>query len=540
MKKYCLCCNKNYTMNDKIEKKMLHDNVITFFSKKEEYKSLSNYWECDVSIKYFDEIFLYESGEHCFHGEKYRRIGNLCKNENRKKQLLDYASNFIKPSNYKTPNEAKKRGGKKGLLLTNEELKLWNSISIDVQREICAWKFEHYKEVRNDLKKSGNKILVHPALRASEDKLNDRIWEGKAIVKNGKVEILGRNLLGILWMELRSNIGSPVSRVSPVRVSPVRVSPVLGSPVSRVSPVRVSRVLGSPVKMNKFPDKEDIINLTDEEINELNNLVEKTIFVDLKKVCKKYNLSCTGLKVKELRDFLKVFIEKQKEGKFEYTIEGLKKKLLKDLKKIMEDNNIKIAKGDKKEDCIKKIVRHFKSSKSRSRSPSPKWGIKFKSPKTKERVAIKHKFKKGDKVFIPDLAEYGQVTKYDSETKLYNVFLIDDPEQEFDLPEDEIKQISPRISPRISPHKLHTEYSAETVPPLPEVEPWYIEEDEPTINEYENSIPEEEILEDTERINIEDVEGVLSELQSISVDNILENNVRIKKTIQKCLALGLM
>jgi len=328
--------------------------------------------------------------------------------------------------------------------------------------------------------------------------------------------------------------------------------------------------------MNKFPDKEDIINLTDEEINGLNNLVEKTIFVDLKKVCKKYNLSCTGLKVKELRDFLKVFIEKQKEGKFEYTSEGLKKKLLKDLKKIMEDNNIKIAKGDKKEDCIKKIVRHFKSSKSRSRSPSPKWGIKFntKIPKTKERVAIKHKFKKGDKVFIPDLGEYGQVTKYDSETKLYNVFLIDDPEQEFDLPEDEIKQISPRISPP----KLHTQYSAETVPPtqysdeppteysaetvpptqysaetvpptqysaetvppLPEVEPWYIEEDEPTINEYEKSIPEEEILEDTERINIEDVEGVLSELQSISVDNILENNVRIKKTIQKCLALGLM
>ena len=333
--------------------------------------------------------------------------------------------------------------------------------------------------------------------------------------------------------------------------------------------------------MNKFPDKEDIINLTDEEINELNNLIEKTIFVDLKKLCKKYNLSCTGLKVKELRDFLKTFVEKQKQGKFEYTTEGLKKKLLKDLKKIMEENNIKIGKDDKKGDCIKKIVRHFKSSKSRSKSPSPKWGIKFKSPpKTKERVAIKHKFKKGDKVFIPDLEEYGEITKYDSETKLYHVFLIDDPAQEFDLPEDEIKQISPRISPRISPPKLHTEYSAETVPPneysaetvppneysaetvppneysaetvppneysdetvqpLPEVEPSYIEEDEPTINEYEKSALEEEIIEDTERINIEDVEGVLSELQSISVDNILDNNVRIKKTIQKCLALGLM
>ena len=95
-------------------------------------------------------------------------------------------------------------GGKKGLLLTNDELKLWNSISIDVQREICDWKFDNYEEVRNDLVKSGTKILVHPALRCSEAKLKDRFWEGKAVVKNGQVEVLGSNLLGKLWMELRS------------------------------------------------------------------------------------------------------------------------------------------------------------------------------------------------------------------------------------------------------------------------------------------------------------------------------------------------
>ena len=95
-------------------------------------------------------------------------------------------------------------GGKKGLLLSGEELKLWSSISVNVQREICDWKFDHYEEVRNDLIKSGTKILVHPALRCSEDKLKDRLWEGKAIVTGGKVEILGRNLLGKIWMELRS------------------------------------------------------------------------------------------------------------------------------------------------------------------------------------------------------------------------------------------------------------------------------------------------------------------------------------------------
>ena len=188
------------------EKKILSDNVINFFGKKEEYRSLSNFWTCDVSIiNCFGHVFFsYESGEHCFHGEKYRRIGNFCKNEDRKRKLLEYATKFMKPSPYKTGNEAKKMGGKKGLLLTNDELKLWNSLSVDVQREICDWKFDNYEEVRNDLVKSGTKILVHPALRCSEAKLKDRFWEGKAVVKNGQVEVLGSNLLGKLWMELRS------------------------------------------------------------------------------------------------------------------------------------------------------------------------------------------------------------------------------------------------------------------------------------------------------------------------------------------------
>lgn len=187
------------------EKKLLNDNVVNFFAKKEEYKSLSNFWIGDVYIFDHDDdrVFSYESGEHCFHGEKYRRIGLLCENGDRRQQLLEYSSKFMKPS-YKSPSDVKKMGGKKGLLLTNEEIKLWSSISIGVQREICDWKFENYEEVRNDLIKSGSKILVHPALRCSEDKLKDRLWEGKAVVVNGRIKILGPNLLGKLWMELRS------------------------------------------------------------------------------------------------------------------------------------------------------------------------------------------------------------------------------------------------------------------------------------------------------------------------------------------------
>lgn len=188
------------------EQFILSNGVINFFSGKKEYRSLSNFWENDIIINK-DGSRIYESGEHCFHGEKYIRLGELCKNENRKKQLMDYGSTFIKPSPYKTTALAKKMGGKKGLLLTGEELEIWKTISISVQNEICDWKIKNYHEVRQDLIKSGNKILVHPALRCSEEKLEKtKIWEGKGIVKDGNIVIIGKNLLGNIWMEHRKLI----------------------------------------------------------------------------------------------------------------------------------------------------------------------------------------------------------------------------------------------------------------------------------------------------------------------------------------------
>ena len=186
------------------EQNILSSGVINFFSGKKEYRSLSNFWENDIIIIDGDKKRIYESGEHCFHGEKYIRIGEVCEDETRKKALLDYGSTFMKPSSYKTGAIAKKMGGKKGLLLDSIELKLWTSISVDVQNRICSWKVYNYEEVRKDLLKSGNKILIHPAMRCSQEKLeNSRIWEGKGVVVDGKIVILGKNLLGNIWMEYR-------------------------------------------------------------------------------------------------------------------------------------------------------------------------------------------------------------------------------------------------------------------------------------------------------------------------------------------------
>jgi predicted NAD-dependent protein-ADP-ribosyltransferase YbiA (DUF1768 family) len=180
------------------EKKMLENGVVNFFSGKKEFRSLSNFWEQEVVL----EGRIYESGEHCFHGEKYIRLSELCEDE-RKKKLFDYGQTFLKPSPYKTGAMVKKMGGKKGLMLIPNELNLWSSISIEVQIGICKWKIENDEEVRQDLLKSKDKILVHPALRCSAEKLKERIWEGKGTVVDGQIVVLGRNLLGQIWMDLR-------------------------------------------------------------------------------------------------------------------------------------------------------------------------------------------------------------------------------------------------------------------------------------------------------------------------------------------------
>ena len=67
------------------EKKLLKEGVMNFFFKKEEGRCLSNFWECIIVVEDGDVIREYDSGESCFHGEKFIRIGELCDNEDRKR-----------------------------------------------------------------------------------------------------------------------------------------------------------------------------------------------------------------------------------------------------------------------------------------------------------------------------------------------------------------------------------------------------------------------------------------------------------------------
>ena len=188
------------TSSSKADKKMLDDVRINFFGKKEEYKSLSNFSKLEVVI---GDGIVYDSGEHCIHGEKYRFLGNACEDLKRKELLLSYSEQFRKGSTFGFGAAVKRMGGKNGVKLTDVETILWQTVCVDVQRQICEYKFDNYEVVRDDLHKSRGKLLVHPAMRCSDAKVLGKIWCGRAKVVDGKVVIIGQNILGVLWMDLR-------------------------------------------------------------------------------------------------------------------------------------------------------------------------------------------------------------------------------------------------------------------------------------------------------------------------------------------------
>ena len=371
--------------------------------------------------------------------------------------------------------------------------------------------------------------------------------------------------------------------------------------------------------MNEFPDKENIINLTKEELNDIYNLIDNTTIIELKNLCKKYGLKCSSIKVKELKIFLKEFFEEQHNGKFEFTETGLKAKKLPDLKKFMEEYGIEIDAKDKKDDLIKKIITHLKKSRSESKSKSSsskqqgkieltekglkakklpeikkimqEYGIKIKvkdkkddfikkilahlkksssktkSPSSKQRISVQHKFKKNDRVYVDEIGR-AYIKNYDYETNTYTI-MADEIEYEMsDIKEDQIKhlsssksrtpevQIKPPAYERDSdkmqelvpdsneiPDDIEHEYERDSdkmpdlVPDSNEIpEPEYIEE-KPTYGEIETEILEEDR---NKRINIEDIPEFLNVFQNRTIENIIDDDdVRITELIQKCLLMGI-
>lgn len=179
--------------------------VFTFFAKKNEGRQLSNFWDGEVVI----QGRIYSTGEHAFHGTKYL-VASIYSSfeEKRKQELLDYGKQFEQGGAWgsSTAAEAKKKGGKKGLALTSEELEFWDKHSIHVQRQICAYKLRSDDAVRRALIDTGDKTLVHPAMRCGLEKAKKCKWEGRVVEEDGRRMIVGGNKLGEIWMEMRESL----------------------------------------------------------------------------------------------------------------------------------------------------------------------------------------------------------------------------------------------------------------------------------------------------------------------------------------------
>ena len=79
---------------------------------------------------------------------------------------------------------------------------MWKS-----RKNMSMEKIQNYPEIKEELLKTQNKCLIHPAIRVKEEKVKERKWEGRMIEINGE-KIIGQNMLGKIWMEIRDEIQS--------------------------------------------------------------------------------------------------------------------------------------------------------------------------------------------------------------------------------------------------------------------------------------------------------------------------------------------
>tara|TARA_B110000259_G_C14011251_1_gene399700 strand:+ start:732 stop:1340 length:609 start_codon:yes stop_codon:yes gene_type:complete len=188
------------------DKRILNDGVITFMSKKVEFSELSNFSDHPVKITRKDgSVVEYQNGESAFHGEKLYTIATRVDQQQRSALILVHSMKFVSGGEFNnlTPAQIKQKGGKKAFLLNPRELAVWDREGPDIQRQISRYKAKHSPSVHKSLMKTVGKMLVHPAMRVKSERMNEKVWEGRATVVDEKIVISGQNMLGKIWMEIR-------------------------------------------------------------------------------------------------------------------------------------------------------------------------------------------------------------------------------------------------------------------------------------------------------------------------------------------------
>lgn len=176
------------------------DAFMIFYGRSKVGRELSNFWEGRVEV----DGRLYGSGEGAFHGSKYIEVSKEKEGE-RKSILEEYGRKFEIDGEFGSMSggEIKKKGGKKGLRLNEDEICIWNRLGVIVQEKICRYKYDNYEIVKEVLDSSKGKVLVHPAMRCDDEKVKSRWWEGRGKIVDGDIVVLGGNKLGQIWMDIR-------------------------------------------------------------------------------------------------------------------------------------------------------------------------------------------------------------------------------------------------------------------------------------------------------------------------------------------------
>lgn len=166
--------------------------VLEFSSGHPQLAFLSNFYAQDVRIAddQFPDDVVYHSAEAYFQAAKY--AGRVDARDIKQR-------NFAGPQ--VTPMQAKRRGGKRGIGMTAEELRDWegdgdaHARRVRVMRAALAKKFA-LPQLRAQLLQTGDAVLVERLPR-----FPDAFWGKK---KSGE----GKNMLGKLLMELRAALAS--------------------------------------------------------------------------------------------------------------------------------------------------------------------------------------------------------------------------------------------------------------------------------------------------------------------------------------------
>jgi predicted NAD-dependent protein-ADP-ribosyltransferase YbiA (DUF1768 family) len=195
------------------------DSYITFYSKSaDEYsRTLSNFFVSPVCIDYTALsgkggcICTYPTGEHAFHGGKFKLLGlQLVETDPRQEVLLSYSLLFegesVTTCALPTPKEAKRAGGHAGLQLTLEELARWEQCSMKLQEQICREKLKD-AVTRKFLEGTRDRYLVHYEAGVNWPCYGATILTPEdSPFGDGRSWMKGDNLLGEVWMKLREEI----------------------------------------------------------------------------------------------------------------------------------------------------------------------------------------------------------------------------------------------------------------------------------------------------------------------------------------------